>query len=96
MIVYITLDENCYVNGWGSTGLSDNDIKIELDDNHEFFKTDFACWKYENGELVFDEEKQHQLIEEYEREQNKPSEQERIEALESALLELILWSDNDD
>ena len=96
MIVYITLDENGYVDGWGSTRSSDNDIEIELDDNHEFFKTDFACWKYEDGELVFDEEKQKQLIEEYEREQNKPSSQERLEALENALLELILRSDNDD
>ena len=96
MIIYITLDEKSYVNGWGSTRSSDNDIEIELDDNHEFFKTDFACWKYENNELVFDEEKQKQLIEEYEREKNRPSEQERIEALENALLELILRGDNDD
>ena len=96
MIVYIALDENSYVNGWGSTRSSDNDIEIELDDTHEFFKTDFSCWKYEDGELIFDEERQQKLIEEYEREQNKPSEQERIEALENALLELILRSDNDD
>lgn len=97
MIVYITLDENGYVDGWGSTSSHvDNEIEIDLDENHEFFKTDSACWKYENGELVFDEEKQKQLIKEYEREQNKPSEQERIEALESALLELILRSDNID
>lgn len=96
MIIYIALDENGYVDGWGSTRSSDNDIEIELDDNHDFFKTDFACWKYEDGELVFDEEKQKQLIEEYERGQNRPSEQERIEALENALLELILERDNID
>lgn len=96
MIVYIALDENSYVDGWGSTRSSENDIEIELDDNHEFFKTDFACWKYEDDELVFDEEKQKQLIGEYEREKNRPSEQERLEALENALLELILRSDNDD
>ena len=96
MIVYIALDKNSYVNGWGSARSSDSDIEIELDDNHEFFKTDFSCWKYVDGELVFDEEKQKQLIEEYEREQKKPSEQERLEALENALLELILRSDNDD
>ena len=97
MIVYITLDENGYVDGWGSTSSHvDNEIEIDLDENHEFFKTDFSCWKYENNELVFDEEKQKQLIEEYDRERNRPSEQERLEALESALLELILRSDNDD
>lgn len=96
MIIYIALDENGYVDRWGSTRSSENDIEIELDDTHEFFKTDFACWKYENDELVFDEEKQQKLIEEYEREQNRPSEQERIEALENALLELILERDNID
>ena len=84
-MIYITLNENGYINGWGSTRSSDNDIEIELDDNHEFFKTDFACWKYENGELVFDEEKQKQLTEEYEREKNKPSE---LDMLALAVMEL--------
>ena len=96
MKIYFTLDDDGYVNGWGSTRSTEKDIEIELDDTHEFFKTDFACWKYEDGELVFDEERQQKLIEEYEREQNKPSSQERLEALENALLEIILGSDNDD
>ena len=86
-MIYITLNENGYIDGWGSTRSSDNDIEIELDDNHEFFKTDFACWKYENGELVFDEEKQKQLIKEYEREQNKPSESDMLTL---AILELAV------
>ena len=85
MIVYITLDENGYVNGWSSTRSTENDIEIELDDNHEFFKTDHQCWKYENGELVFDEEKRQRLIEEYEREKNKPSE---LDMLALAVMEL--------
>ena len=84
MIVYLTLKDG-YVDGWGSTRSSDNDIEIELDDNHEFFKTDFACWKYEDGELVFDEERQQKLIEEYEREKNKPSE---LDMLALAVMEL--------
>ena len=96
MKIYFTLDDDGYVNGWGSTRSSVNDIEVELDDNHEFFDTDFACWKYENSELVFDEEKQQKLIEEFEREQNKPTELERLEALENALLELILRGDDDD
>ena len=97
MKIHLTLDENGYVDGWGSTSSHvDNEVEIELDDTHKFFKTDFACWKYEDGKLVFDEERQQKLIEEYEREQNRPCEQERIEALENALLELILRSDDDD
>ena len=85
MRIYFTVDEDGYVNGWGSTRSTENDIELDLDDNHEFFKTDFACWKYENGELVFDEERQQQLIEEYEREQNKPSE---LDMLALAVMEL--------
>src|SRR5690554_702896 len=97
MKIYFTLDDDGYVNGWGSTSSHiDNEIEVDLDENHEFFKTDFACWKYENGELVFDGERQQKLIAEYEQEQNKPTELERLEALESALLELILRGDDDD
>ena len=33
---------------------------------------------------------------ELEKEENQPTQQERLEALENALLELILRSDNDD
>ena len=96
MIIYIQIGENGYIDGWGTTKSTDDDVQIELDKNHEFFKKDIHCWKYEDGGLVFDEERQQKLIEEYEREQNRPSEQERIEALENALLELILRGDNDD
>ena len=85
MKIYFTLDDDGYVNGWGSTRSTENDIELDLDDNHEFFKTDFQCWKYVDGELVFDEEKQQQLIEEYEREQNKPSE---TDMLALAIMEL--------
>lgn len=84
-MIYISLDENGYVDGWGSTRSSDNDIEIELDDNHDFFKTDIRCWKYEDGELVFDEGRQQELIEEYEREKNKPSE---LDMLALAVMEL--------
>ena len=83
--IYFTLDEQNYVTGWGSSRSTENDIEIDISSDHEFFKTDFSCWKYENGELVFDEEKQQQLIEEYEREQNKPSE---LDMLALAVMEL--------
>lgn len=90
MKIYFTIDDKGYLTGWGSTRSTEKDIELDLADNHEFFKTDHQCWKYENGELVFDEEKRQRLIEEYEREQNKPTELERLEVLEKAMLELIL------
>lgn len=85
MIIYIQIGENGYIDGWGTTKSTDDDVQIELDENHEFFKKDIHCWKYEDGELVFDEERQQKLIEEYEREQNKPSE---LDSLALAIMEL--------
>lgn len=90
MKIYFTLDDDGYVNGWGSTRSTENDIELELADNHDFFKTDFQCWKYVDGELVFDEEKQQQLIEEYEREKNKPSETDILAMAVMDLAELVL------
>lgn len=89
-MIYISLDENGYVDGWGSTRSTENDIELDLDDNHEFFKTDHQCWKYVDDELVFDEERQQQLIEEYEREKNKPSETDILAMAVMDLAELVL------
>lgn len=69
-------------------------ILLEIDDNHPFLNLDngpMEAWKYVDGDLVFDEEKQQQLADEYEREQNKPTE---IERLEDALLELAMMTMN--
>ena len=76
--------------------INDNNIELELDKNHAFFNSDCRCWKYKNGELIFDKEKQLKLIDEFKNIEEKPTTQERIEALENALLELILRGDDDD
>lgn len=85
MKIYLTLDENGYVSMFGSTRSTEKDIELDLADDHDFFKTDHQCWRYESGELVFDEEKRQRLIEEYEREKNKPSE---LDMLALAVMEL--------
>lgn len=90
MILYLEIGENGYIEGWGTTKSTDDDVEIELDENHDFFKTDVHCWKYENGELVFDEEKRQKLIEEYEREQKKPSESDMLALAIMELGKLIL------
>ena len=90
MKIYFTVDDDGYVNGWGSTRSTENDIELDLDDNHEFFKTDHQCWKYVDDELVFDEERQQKLIEEYEREKNKPSETDILAMAVMDLAELVL------
>ena len=85
MIIFIDSDENGYVDGWGSTRSSENDIELKIDEDHEFFKTDIHVWKYEDGDLVFDEDKKKKLVKEREQEESKPL---KSEVNEMALLEL--------
>ena len=92
MIIYITVDKHNYVDGWGSTQSNNDDIKLILDKEHEFFHSDFNCWKYKNDELVFDEEKRDRLIAEREQEVNEPSEMDLLrqenETLALAMMDL--------
>ena len=55
-------------------------------------------WDFEQEKWVegLSDEEVEQRLKEIELQQNKPSEQERLEALENALLELILERDNID
>lgn len=96
MKIYFTLDENGRLTGWQSNPSNvDGEIELEVDDDHEVLQRPMI-YKYVDGKLIKDERYLEELKEEYEKEQNKPSELERIEALENALLELILRSDSDD
>lgn len=96
MKIYFTVDENNRLTGWQSNPSHvEGEIELEVDDDHEVLQRSMI-YKYIDGELIKDEEFLEELKEEYEKEQNKPSEQERIEALENALLELILERDNID
>lgn len=70
MIIYLSVVGG-YVDFWGTTRSSDNDVKVNLDKNHDFFNTDCHAWKYIDGELIFDEEKEQELIVQHEKEQNK-------------------------
>lgn len=91
MRIYFTVDDKGYLNGWGSTpSYVEGEIELDIEDDHDFFTSDSSCWKYENGKLVFDEERQQQLIEEYEREKNKPSETDVLAMAVMDLAELVL------
>ena len=70
--IYIYINENFYVTGWGST-YSENSHKLELEETHDFFSSDIHFWKYVDGELRFDEEEKNRLLDEFEKEQNKLS-----------------------
>ena len=77
MIVYIDLDDNNYLTGWSSTRSNDDDIEINVYRNHEALQNP-EIFKYVDGELIKDEERQRELIVEREENENKPSELEQL------------------
>lgn len=92
MIIYFELDDDGYLNGWGSTRSNENEIALELDEGHKFFNDYSILYKYVDGKIVKDEEKEQQLIDENEEEMDKPSELELLrqenEMLAMAVMEL--------
>src|SRR5699024_6480502 len=70
MVIYINLDDDNYLTGWGSTQSNCN-IKIYIPDEETLSNPEI--FKYEDGELIKDEEKQKEIIKEREEEKNAPS-----------------------
>lgn len=94
MKIYFTVDEDGFLNnGYSSTpSYDDGEISLEIDKGHELFEYGRSSYafKYVDGELIFNEERQQQLIEEYEREKNKPSETDVLAMAVMDLAELVL------
>lgn len=76
--IYITVDENNRIQGWGDIRSVESEIEIEVDDNHEVLRNPFI-FRYENGELIKDVEYQQQLIEERQRRDSQPSLEEELQ-----------------
>src|SRR5699024_1269887 len=71
IVIYLSIDEDGYLTGWGSME-SDSTIKHTISNDHEALINP-EIFKYEDGELIKDEEKQKELIKEREEEENAPS-----------------------
>ena len=85
MKIYFTLDGNGRLTGWQSNPSHvEGEIELEVDEDHEVLQRPMI-YKYIDGELVKDEEHLEELKEEYEKEQNKPSE---LDMLALAIMEL--------
>jgi len=98
MKVYFTVDENGFVNnGWSSTpSFAEGEIELELDKDHEFFQEGNDCYafRYVNGQLIKDEERQKQLIEKRKREENKPSQLDMLALAVMELTEIVLGKED--
>src|SRR5699024_1305072 len=84
MVVYISVDSDNYLTGWSSTRSNDDDKEINVYRNHEALQNP-EVFKYVDGELIKDEERQQELIAEREENESKPSEAKRNEL---AIMEL--------
>ena len=84
MVVYISVDANNYLTGWSSTRSNVDDIEVNISRNHEALSNP-EIFKYIDGELVKDEVKQQELIDERIQAENKP---DKVTRNEMAILEL--------
>ncbi|MGF6951865.1 hypothetical protein QF028_004370 [Neobacillus sp. B4I6] len=88
MKIFIQLNGNRVVNQ-GSTKGADQDIELEVAEDHEVLRNPFV-FTYENGQLIKDEAYQQQLIQEKEARESEPSTEEKLELMQKAIDDIIL------
>lgn len=88
--IYINVVDGYVADMYSSTRSTSEEIEIILDESHPFFTSDFACWKYVDGELIFDEEKRQQREEDRIEEENKLTETDMLAMAIMDLTELIM------
>ncbi|MCK1985157.1 MULTISPECIES: hypothetical protein [Peribacillus] len=88
MQVFINVDKDKRVCGWGSTRGNASDIEVVVTDDHELLRNPFI-FTYSNGKLVKDAEYQKSLIAEKEAAKNAPTEMELLKE-ENLGLKLVI------
>ena len=86
MKVFFTVGEDNRIKGWGSTKGSDNDVELDLPEDHEAIKNPYV-FRYENGELIKDTEWQEIQIQKQDSLKNMPSKDVQIADLTFQLME---------
>ncbi|GGJ62086.1 hypothetical protein [Virgibacillus salexigens] len=89
MEVYFSLDQDGYVTGMSSSSFSDNEVLLDLEESHPIFTDEIYAYQYhqgiDGGELVLDGAVKQEIIEEEEKKQQTPTDEE-LNAI--ALMEL--------
>lgn len=88
MKIYLSVRDGRVI-GFGSSPSSESDIEMNVSNDHEVLAYP-VIFKYENGQLVKDEEYQQQLIKEKEERINRQITAQKFELLQKALDDLIL------
>lgn len=89
MKIYLSLNAEKRVMGYGSTKGGASDVEITISDNHEILQNPFV-FKFENNQLIKDTTYQQQLINEYEEYKNKPSIEQKLILIQKAIDDIIL------
>jgi hypothetical protein len=87
MKIYLSMNGN-RVQGWASNRGNDNDIEIEVEDDHEVLKNPLI-FTYDN-QLVKDAAYQQQLIQEQEELANIPTTEQQLKLMQKAIDDMIL------
>jgi glycyl-tRNA synthetase beta subunit len=83
--IYFLLDNEGYLMSISSTShRAENEIRLELPHDHVIFNDDYTVYKYENSQLIADEERRKRIIAE---EQENRATEEDLKSI--AMLELI-------
>lgn len=86
MKVFFHVGQDNRINGWGSTRGSENDVELDLPEDHEAVRNPYV-FRYENGELIKDSEWQEIQIQKQESRKNAPSKDVLIADLTFQLME---------
>ncbi|MCU6603845.1 hypothetical protein OCO53_25730 [Peribacillus frigoritolerans] len=86
MKVFFNVGQDNRILGWGSTKGSDNDVELDLPEDHEAIKNPYI-FRYADGELIKDDEWQQVQIEKQQLRKNTPSKDEQIADLTFQLME---------
>ena len=60
--IYLSIDDDYYVTGWGSTRSSEDDVRMEVPESHEVIRNP-EVYRIEDGVLTRCSEKEEELIE---------------------------------
>lgn len=52
MFVFLDIDSEGIINGWGSSSISESSVELELDDSHYFFQSPPRSYRFESGVLI--------------------------------------------
>ena len=96
MVIYISINQDNYVEGWGSTRGNESDIEIDLPEDHDFFNSFLSTqsYKFENGVLIKDIHREAALIAERKALREKPDTEEVVNGLQKENEQLKLMIDS--